>query len=192
MNCAVTNSGPFGTAQRGTISHILNALNHFGVPLGVSQGVRVGQEDITLNDRIIAKYKYFEGISQPLFFVYDTHYMRHPIIVNPETGTTRTVFRLSMTEREVEYGNELTRLIPNLIMHESDVTPEFREFIKQIWSKVGELDDVRHTLSTDSGAIFNGIVLDCGHINIEFWNSKGAQAFVDYVNNNYTAPLKSN
>jgi hypothetical protein len=183
MNSVSTNSGPFGTAQRGSVNHILNALNHFGVPLGVTQGVQVGGEDITLNGQVVAKYRYFDGIDQPLFLVMDKHYMRNPVVVDPETGISKPVFRLTFSPR----GS------PCMTVEEDINSVEFFEFYVKKLVTVGNLS-LGSQLKVNSGAVMNEYIdayeqkkYSC----VEFWDHIHAQAFVDYVNENYTAPLKS-
>ena len=185
MSAVVLNFGPYGVGESGSTRHVLNALHKCGVPLAVSQGIQVGSKELVMNGRIVAKYKYFQGIEQPLFSGLEDFYMKPRMLVNPEEGTAKYMLRLWMIEHDS--GD----FLPHLVIPEQDVTAELRKFIKQMWWKTGDNTDPVYQLVKDSLAVFNGIMSDHGRIDIEFWNPAGAQAFVDYINNNFVASVNS-
>lgn len=175
MNTVTSNSGPFGTARRGTVNHVLNALNQFGVPLGISQNCGIGGENITLNNQVIARYRYFDSIDQPLFFIKDKYYMKHPVVSVPETNEVKTVFRLTLSPNS-EY--------PWLSISGHQATSELRRFIMLMCHPSSD-DDFSCELLDEPHEMFNGLDHSDIPIIVEFRNSKSAQAFVDYLNENY-------
>jgi hypothetical protein len=173
MNASkVMNNGPFGTAQRTSVAHVLNALVEYGIPLRVVKEINeVHNGVIEINGYEFGKYRYFDNIEQPLFYFDDKSHMRQPSVTDPETGISKTAFRLNVTFNG----------IPCLWVNQNQSTPEFRDFIS---NKFFTCDCKEHSyvLGVAAGAVDND---NDGNYCIEFLNSEGIQDFVNYVNENY-------
>lgn len=168
---------------RGTLGHVLDALRDWGIPEIIAGTVTFGKYSLTSSqqlyygENLFAEYKYFDGIEQPLFrwhmnaSSYGTQRM-----VRQDDNTLKPAFRLSLGV----HNNA------SLVIEGDEATPELHRFL------LGEaltnwMDRPGYKLSKESGAFFQG-----GSDNpegkwfyIEFWEPQGAQAFVDFVNENF-------
>jgi hypothetical protein len=127
---------------------------------------------------VFGKYRYFSGIDNPLFYFNNPNYMKQPVAVDPETGSIKPMFRLNLSVHEDTAG---------LSVFGDIATPELHDFMRMMLNLNGDVDDERYSLTMDSGATFQDGSKDREgkRIHIVFWNSEGAQFFVDYVNKNY-------
>jgi hypothetical protein len=184
MNASkVTNNGPFGTCERGTTGHVLNAMCECGVPLHIVEEVGFSNgSTLMYKGKEFCKYKYFDGIDQPLFRFETQSYNEQWMVADPETRTTRPKFRLGLSVQDT----------PGLTINGSDASVELHEFIR-CQCLTNYMDAPGYNLSQESGAFFQGGAHDPEGqwIFIEFWKPKGAQAFVDFINNNYVVNTDS-
>jgi hypothetical protein len=173
---------------RKSLGHILQALRDWGIPETIAGSVTVGMFDGDQNKRdrifygnqLLAEYKYFEGIEQPLFrwHMHQESYGAQPLEVQ-EDGSLKPKFRLSIGP----HGNA------SLIFNGHEATPQLYQFLCGE-CLVNYTNMPGYKLTQDSGAFFQGGSgrPDGGWFYIEFWEPKGAQAFVDFVNENYKPP----
>jgi hypothetical protein len=179
----VTNSGPFGKYERGSAGHVMNALHECGVPIRIIEDVSFSNgSDLMYNGKEFCKYKYFDGIDQPLFRFQGTTYGKQRMVVNPEAGTRRPQFHLGLSVQDT----------PGLMIDGPEASVELHEFIRYTCLS-NFMNQPGYKLKNDSGAFFQGGSErpDGEFIFIEFWKPKGAQAFVDFINNNYVVNTKS-
>ena len=170
------NFGPFGNYERPSTGHVLNALSHLGVPMHIAESVQFDKDGgMKLNGKPFCKYKYFDGIDQPLFLFFGFNYSQQKMVVQQDSSL-HPAFQLSLSSHDTA----------GLIFDGQEATPELHEFLTSIMSCCDSRDH-RYNLRQACGAFFQGghDRPDGGYFYIEFWNSIGAQAFVDYVNENY-------
>lgn len=172
-------SGPFGNYKAPSIGHVMNSLVKFGVPVNVVETVVFGKDEITYNGKPFAVYKYFKGIEQPLFRFLDETYSRvfaqqNYVINGDKTLSPR--FKLTLSNNNT----------PGLIIAGKAACPKVHAFITSL-VMCNFTDDVEYKITSDAGAIFQSgsYSPDDVYIFIEFWKHKGAQAFVDYINENF-------
>ena len=94
-------AGPFGDGARLTLSHLLNALCTWGVPVAVVDKLSIQNADwLSYQGKCFAKFKYFDGVEQPLFFFMDPGYITHPFIVKTNGDVNEMVpnYRLSLSD----------------------------------------------------------------------------------------------
>lgn len=170
------NFGPFGNYERSSTGHVLNALSHLGIPMHVVESVQFAEDrEMKLHGKLFGKYKYFEGIEQPLFLFFGTNYNQQKMVIQQDKSL-RPAFHLCLSNHDT----------PGLIFSGREATVELHEFMTGLLS-ANHIDDPRYHLRQTAGAFFQGGHQrpDGEYIYIEFWQPKGAQAFVDYVNENY-------
>ena len=172
-------SGPFGNYKAPSIGHVMNSLVKFGVPVNVVETVVFGKDEITYNGKPFAVYKYFEGIEQPLFRFLDETYSRvfaqqNYVINGDKTLSPR--FKLTLSNHDT----------PGLIISGKAANQEIHAFITNL-VMCNFTDDVKYKIKSDAGAFFQGgsNMPDGEYIYIEFWKPSDAQAFVDYINENF-------
>ncbi len=165
---------PFGNYELGTPGHVLNALCAEGIPMHVAESVTIGEKEIRLNGKLFAMYKYFFGLDKPFFYFYDTVYKEHNLEGLPD-GKFKPHFKLSLS-------NHLT---VGLVIHGQLATEELHHFISSMLTNV--IADPLYKLHKDACAFFQGGSENPKgkYIYIEFWKPESAQAFVDYINNNF-------
>lgn len=189
------------TYPRTSLGHILQALRDWGIPETIAGSVTVGLFDSDQNKRdrvfyggqLFAEYKYLDGIEQPLFR-WHQHALSYGTqrLERQEDGSLKPKFRLSLGP----HGHAA------LIIQGHEAVPELHAFLDKL-CPVFPLKKMRdHPVPTEpvdaapfnvvmnSGACFQGGQKDPNgnYFYIEFWRPEGAQAFVDYVNENYKPP----
>lgn len=178
MTSAVTNSGPFGQYSRGSTGHVLNALCKVGVPLHIVEEVcfSLSKTEAMLKycGKEFCRYKYFNGIEQPLFLFHDSTYGKQRMIVDPEAGTVRPRFHLGLSVQGT----------PGLTIDCPEASKELRDLIKWMCSTNCDSDFVRD-LAHETIALFEGGDHAGAQIDVRFWKPEGAQAFVDFINQNF-------
>lgn len=177
MASKVTNTGSFGTYERGTSGHVLNALCECGVPLHIAEEVNFSNgSTLMYMGEEFCKYKYFDGIDQPLFRFQSEAYGRQAMMTNPEEGTLKAHFYLCLSVQDT----------PGLVIRGPDASVTLHEFIRYT-CLTNDTRQPGYKLTQDSGAYFQGGSErpEGEFIFIEFWKPKGAQAFVDFVNENF-------
>jgi hypothetical protein len=194
MNTQNTISGPFGSYPYNSAGAILNSLCHEGVPLNKVESVQISENTITYGGKEFARYKFFDGIDKPLFYFQDTAYGRQTAIWYDDQGkkVLKPKFKLSL------HTHGSVSLVISEFKDKSLFTEDLWYFIKTMMyanlsfvdenSTQGEkTENEMYKLKKDSGAFFQGGSESpkSEYIYIEFWNPKGAQAFVDYINNNF-------
>lgn len=163
---------------RGSFGHVFDAMRKHGVSEDIIQRLNFKEGGVIVNEdteKVFASFKYFDGMEDPLFYFQEGKYMKQGYIVQ-EDGTKKPDFKLKMYVHNS----------PALVFHDRDAAPELHDFIREemmtSWT-----DEPGYTLTNESGAFFQGgsESRDGGFIYIEFWKPAGAQAFVDYINENY-------
>ncbi len=171
-------TGPFGKYESGTSGHILNALCHQGVPLHIVESVDLGRE-IRYKDEFFARYKYFEGIEQPLFNFRDDSYNRQKFVAKQPTKDDKHLvvpnFHLSLSSHDT----------PGFVISGDDATPELYGMLMR--SLTNYTLDPWYAVHQAAGAFFQGGSHDSHGrwFYIEFWKSAGAQAYIDKLNAEY-------
>lgn len=181
-------SGPFGNYESQSAGGVLNALCAFGVPMHIVDSVIFDSENnsygsLTYRGKPFADYKYFEGIQQPLFRFRDEYskvFAQQTFVVNDDK-TLRPRFKLMLSKNDTA----------SLILSGRAACREAHDFISDL-VLCQAMGDVRHKLRTSAGALFQNDISwpDNSYIFIEFLRPPGAQAFVDYVNENCKVTLK--
>lgn len=183
MSSQVTNNGPFGVYERGSAGHVMNAMYESGVPIRIIEEINFSNgSELMLYGKVFGRYKYFDGIDQPLFYFQDEIYNRQRMVVDPEARTAKPEFRLGLSVQGT----------PGLTISGPEASVELHEFIRHN-CLTNYMDAPGYKLSHESGAFFQGGSNDPHGewIFIEFWKPKGAQAFVNYINNNYVVNMGS-
>jgi hypothetical protein len=181
MTSQVTNTGPFGRYQRGSAGHVLNALCKHGVPVHIAEEVSFSNGSTLMYcGKEFCKYKYFDGIDQPLFRFQNQAYECQSMIVDPEKRIRQPKFHLGLSVQDT----------PGLTISGPEASVELHKFIKTE-CLTNWMDKPGYKLTQESGAFFQGGSEhpDGEWIFIEFWKPEGAQAFVDFINNNYTVSM---
>lgn len=170
---------------RQSLGHVLDELRSLGITETIAGSVTVGDGKIYYTDEVFARYKYFDGIEQPLFRFSNSVYGQHRHIVN-EQNELKSNFHLSLSNRDT----------PGLIVTGFDATQSLREYISKVMFT--SIDCwLAYKLRADSEAIFQigsdtpapGHDPFMGYIFIEFQRPEGAQAFVDFINENFVRKL---
>ena len=177
-----------GVIRRGTLPHVLAALEQYSIPRETIMNLRIVTSgfDREEDDRDInvyngcnhfCKVRYFEGIEQPLFHFDDPRFMMQRFKID-ENGKKKPQFSLSL----------YTHTAPSLVISGEDATPELHKLISKLMLDM--LSGTPAGVAYNAGAYFQG-----GHnepngkfIYILFTKPAGAQAFVDCINNNYVVP----
>jgi hypothetical protein len=181
MQNVITNSGPFGRYERGSAGHVLNALAAHGVPIHIAEEAGFSNGSTLMYcGKEFCKYKYFDGIDQPLFRFENQTYEQQRFVVDPEKRVRKPAFRLGLSVQDT----------PGLTINGPDASVELHEFIR-CQCLTNYMDAPGYKLSQESGAFFQGGAHDPEGqwIFIEFWKPKGAQVFVDFINNNYIVSM---
>jgi len=174
---------------------LLNSLCEEGVPLNIVERLTI-MCDGTLKDgeETFACYKYFDGIDKPLFFFNSVNYGHQNAVWHTVDGkeVLRPQLKLSL------YLHNNASLVLYKPRDRSVFTEDLYDFIKRFmnanishvtessseWTKQNHQ---MYKIREDAGAFFQGgsDSFHNGFLYIEFWKPKGAQAFVDYVNNTF-------
>lgn len=189
-------SGPFGNYNYATPGGVLNALCAEGVPLNTVERVTVsftGNHGGEIKDgkELFATFKVFPAMNRVLFMFRKHDYSQQSAMWGHDKKL-RPKFKLCL------YVHDQPGLIVRADRDKNLFTKELHEFITMFiradishinenspdWMKKNhEMYNVRQA----AGAFFQG-----GHgshdkewFYIEFWKPEGAQAFVDYVNENF-------
>lgn len=170
---------------RNSLGHILDSLRDLGIPETISGSVTVGDGKVNYTGETFAHYKYFDGIEQPLFRFSNIAYNQHRHIIDHDEKL-KSNFHLSLSNQNT----------PGLIVTGFDASQNLRDFIKRTML-TSIMTEPGYKLKTESGAFFQGGAEDAspdhdpfmGYLFIEFWKSEGAQAFVDYINENFIREL---
>lgn len=193
MDSQVKTSGPFGNYSHGSAGAVLNGLCNIGVPLNKVEQVKISKDLVLESDEksTFARFKWFEDIEQPLFFFTNDVYGRQSAMWGDDKKL-HAKFHLSL------YVHDSASLLIYKDREKDLFTEELYDFMKMFlganvshvtenpsaWEKQNhEMYKIRQK----AGAFFQGghRSFDDGFIYIEFHQPKGAQAFVDYVNNNF-------
>lgn len=189
-------SGPFGNYNYATPGGILNALCAEGVPLITVERLNISFESnqggvVKDGDERFATFKLFNGINKPLFY-FQSQRIGQQTAIWDEDGKLRPKFKLSL------YVHDQAALIVRADREKNLFTKELYEFVNEfLGANISHVDEdspdwmkrnhEMYNLRQACGAFFQG-----GHgghdkewLYIEFWKPEGAQAFVDYINNNF-------
>jgi hypothetical protein len=174
-------NGAFGKYERMSTGHVLNALCHWGIPVTQVETFYTTPKHEIKNNRgqVIGRYKYFDGIEQPLF------YFNSPYEWNNHQYTTERI-----EERDYIRPNFRLQLspagTPGLLVDQKELaTPLLHRILCATltnWMK-----DPWYAIHKDAGAFFQGGYgsPEGEYFYIEFWQSKGAQAYIDRLNSEY-------
>lgn len=157
-------SNPFGNYDRMTMGDILNSLVSYGIPITKVSNLSIGSEDrIMEGNGPFARYKYFDGIEQPLFHFKDATYTN----LQNEKGYQLTL------------GNHMN---PALVVSGPEATPKIYDVLCR--GLTNFITDPFYALHKDAGAFFQGGygTKDGKWFYIEFWKPAGAQAWLDAIN----------
>lgn len=186
-------TGPFGSYEPNTMGGMLNLLHGQGVPLTTVENLNFDftKKEITYDGLPFAMFKSFDGIEKPLFFFQNQNFGRQQAAWD-EDGKLVPKFHLSLyhhghsslvitKQRDCQlFNKELYEFITKMMVANiSHVTEDSSDYMK-------ELNEM-YLVKNASGAFFQGGSggMDKEYIYIEFWKPAGAQAFVDYINNNF-------
>lgn len=164
---------------RTSIGHVLHYLREWGVPETTAGRVTVGNGKISDGNKLFALYRYFDGIEQPLFMFMDTAF-KNQIVEIQADGSLKAKFRLCLG----------AHMSPSLVVEGHQATRELYEFLqRKCFTQY--IDEPGYQLTQRSGAFFQGGSHDADGkwFYVEFWRPEGAQAFVDFVNENYKPPV---
>ena len=169
--------GPFGSYDWGTPGALLNSLvRKENVPVNRVEHFRIGAADINEGSEQVAFFKWFEGISTPClhWLVPSAQAYREPKVII-KNGISVPQFRPSLCV----HGT------PALEVNGEWATPALHWFLQGMLTNY--ITDIRYGLKNEAGAFFQG---GSGQPNggwflIEFWKPKGAEAFIQYVNEHY-------
>lgn len=175
------NTGPYGQYTRKSLGHILNALCHWGIPLNVVESLH-STPDGEIRDnknQVFARYKYFDGIEQPLFYFTAIHnYNDHLYTVEQIDGhdEIQPNFRLQLSSKDT----------PGLMVDQKILaTPVLHAIFNRTLTNY--MNDPWYEVHKKAGAFFQGGYgsPEGEYFYIEFWQSKGAQAYIDRLNSEY-------
>lgn len=195
MNTEIKISGPFGIYPLKSGGGVLNSLCAERVPLNTVERLTI-MGDGTLKDgeETFARYKYFNGIDKPLFFFTKDNYARQDAMWHTvdDKKVLRPHLKLSL------YLHDNASLVLYQPRDGSVFTEELYDFIKYfIGANISHINETSpdwmkqnhemYKIRQDAGAFFQGGSdgFQNGFLYIEFWKPEGAQAFVDYINNNF-------
>lgn len=172
-------TGLFGHYEKGTTGHVLNALCHWGVPISVVENLHFTKDGLLKDSRgeLFGRYKYFDGIEQPLFIFTNRALGKQRFVRVEEEGATVLApdFRLSLSTHDT----------PGLIIDGDDATPELHFKLRRCLTNY--MYDPWYEIHKAAGAFFQGGAHypEGRFFYIEFWLPAGAQAFVDRLNAEY-------
>lgn len=187
-------SGPFGSYDYDSMGGVLNSLYKEGVPLNTVERVTVDFKNKVIKDGEVefAKFKFFENIEKPLFCFQSQNYHRQSSMFDHD-DKLKPNFKLCM------YVHGSASLVISKVEDSRLFTRELYYFIKKIMAaNVSHIDEdspawmkesnEMYELKNNAGAYFQGgsDSFEDEYIYIEFHKPAGAQAFVDYVNENFT------
>ena len=163
------------TTERQSVQHVLQALRAWGVDSRTVDEVQVSEDSVTLNDKTLARYKYFDEIEQPLFSFQDMKLREHKFAVK-ENGTRVPMFRPTLcghSSPAFEISGELA-------------SRDLYYFLRCKFFN-NHRDEPGYAAYQASGAFFQGGSNDADGqwFLIEFWKPKGVQAALDFINENY-------
>lgn len=166
--------GIFGDHNRGSMGSILNALHKWGVPLNIVESVTVENGHIKYKDEFFARYKFFDGIEQPLFYFQSDSYNQlcHKVSSN-STGKLISTFSLVLSPHDT----------PGMISRYN--VPGLHSFLRRTLTNY--TTDPWYRVHQDAGAFFQGgsESPNSDWYYIEFWKPEGAQAYVNKVNEEF-------
>lgn len=178
-------SGPFGRYEHGSTGALLNACCEIErVPLQLVESFQIGNGKIFYRNAEVAAFRWMDEITNPLiswrspdFRTYSRQVMmldKEPID-DKEQIVLRPKFRLTLSCHDMACFEISGR----------DAVPELFDFLKGMLTNL--TTDPRYKIHTDAGAFFQGGYADPNGkwFLIEFWKPAGAQAFIDYLNENY-------
>lgn len=172
-------SGPFGHYPWGSVGAVLNsAVNDEHVSLTNVENFRIADRTIEMSGKTVGRFRWFDGLDRPLFMWMGelANHRQQDTVVNIDNGKDLSpAFRLSLSCHDMpafEINGELA-------------TPQLHEFLMGMLTNW--MDDPRYKIHKDAQAFFQGGYdrPDDKWFLIEFWNPKGAQAFIDYMNEHY-------
>lgn len=177
-------NGPYGSYPANTVGGALNTLvRYYDIPLTFVEDVKFGSDN-TLHYRggLVGYWRYFEGISHPLVqFVgeWSDYYGRNRIICVEGTD--------GKEERRLEAKIFMSHnKSPGIIFTDDLATPQLHQFLN--YPMLSQfMNDETYKLKSDSGTFFQGGSADPHgkFFFIEFWQPKGVEAFVKYLNDHY-------
>ena len=191
MSTQTSISGPFGNYPRHSSGAVLNALCSAGVPLITVERLTILDGCVKDGPNEFARYKWFDGIDQPLFYFQNDSFGRQKAIWG-EDKKLHPKFHLSLfhhgnaslviykqRDRDLFTEHLYTFIKGFITANISHVTEESSQWMKQ--------NHEMYKIRQNAIAFFQGgsNSFDEGFIYIEFWKPEGAQAFVDYINNNF-------
>lgn len=179
-------TGPFGEYERMSTGHVLNAMCHWGIPVSTVECLYTTLKHEVKDNRgqVFARYKYFDGIEQPLFYFNKPYtHNEHQYTATVVDGRERIQpnFRLQLSPAGT----------PGLIVDQVELaTPLLHSILNATLTNY--MRDPWYAIHTDAVAFFQGGYgcPDGEYFYIEFWQSKGAQAYIDRLNQEYIAMTK--
>lgn len=189
-------SGPFGNYNYATAGGVLNALCAEGVPLNTVEHVTVSFTgnhggEIKDGDELFATFKVFPAMNRVLF-MFRKHDYGQQTAMWGDDKKLHPKFKLCL------YVHDQAGLIVRADREKNLFTKELYEFINEFMgANISRIDEgssdwmkrnhEMYKLRQACGAFFQG-----GHgghdkewLYIEFWKPEAAQAFVDYINENF-------
>lgn len=167
--------GPYGNYKFGTAGAVLNACCSFErIPLRIVEDFKIGVGTIVYMEKLIARYRWFDGIDKPLFQWIDSDfqiYSQQKMILDEKDFNgvkrkgLRPQFKLSLSPN----------MLPAFEIYGRDANPELLHFIQSHQSCVGTI-----IISQNTIGMFNGVKYF-----VEFNDPEKAKSFIDYVNENY-------
>ena len=172
-----TVEGPFGSYDHGAPGAVLNHLvRGENVPLSIVETLQIGNKVIMKGNEQVGMFKWFDGISTPCVLwqgEFHKNYSKHKAV--NKDGTVVPVFRPSLC----------SQMTPALEVSDEFATPALYYFLKGMLTNW--MDDPRYTIHKEAGAFFQGGYdrPDDNWFLIEFWNTRGVERFIEYVNEHY-------
>lgn len=172
-----------------SIGHVLDALRNPSVHNlneTIAGSVTVGSDYIHYQGKPFATYKYFQEIEQPLFR-FAKHVFGQHMHTTEDGKTLKSNFHLGLSESGV----------PSLEVFGFDADKALYDFLERtIKSCQYSMLDTPSGLVKNAGAVFSANFLpvneepkNSNRIIVLFHKPKGAQAFIDYVNENLVRPI---
>lgn len=166
---------PFGNYERKSLGHILNSLvTTRNIQLRTVESVTIHWNGtINLNDKLFGKYKYFENIELPLFYIKDQYFQQNYIKL--ENGKLLPQF-IPVLNMEGNPGFTYTRGYPNQKLYDfvtkilsKETTPEWLELNNNCWPVM------RNKMEDSSD----------GYFFVEFCKPEGIVQWIDKLNSEY-------
>ena len=178
----------FGPKIPGSVAHVLSALHdQEKIPLHRVENMRVSKEFVhetmfnpfsnAHEEIVIARWMYFPGMKYPVFqWLSPASEYAEQYIGIDDFGKFKPMFRPVLTPNNM----------PGFTIKGKQATVELYNFLSDLLT-CRRMDDPRYQVSKGAGAFFQGGFNDPNGewFLIEFWNSKGADAWIDYVNQHY-------